>query len=105
MIVRLIRVYVKPQAIAAFEEATRRNHLGSVAEAGVLRFDVLRNPETKGEYLLYEVYTSYEATDAHKQTSHYAEWKEAVADMMEKPRQSEAFEVVAPTDESAWRAT
>lgn len=105
MIVRLIRVHVKPNAVRAFEEATRRNHLESIAEPGVLRFDVLRNPEKPGEYVLYEVYASHEATQVHKETTHYIAWKDAVAEMMDSPRESEAYEVVEPTAESAWRVS
>ena len=105
MIVRLIRVHVKPDAVEAFEEATRRNHRGSIAEPGVLRFDVLRNPDKTGEYVLCEVYASHQATLQHKQTEHYAEWNNAVEPMMAAPRESEAFEVVEPTAEDAWRVT
>ena len=42
MIVRAIRVYVKPEAAEAFERATVENRAGSIKEPGVLRFDVLR---------------------------------------------------------------
>lgn len=104
MIVRLIRVSVKSDSVAAFEAATQLNHVGSLNEPGVLRFDVLRNPDQPGVYLLYEVYASQQAADAHKETTHYTEWKETVADMMARPRESETFDVVAPKREDAWRA-
>lgn len=105
MIVRLIRVHVKPDAVEAFEEATRANHRGSIAEPGVLRFDVLRNPDKAGEYVLCEAYASHQATLSHKETAHYAEWKTTVEPMMAAPRESQAFEVVEPTAEEAWRVT
>ena len=45
MIVRTIKVFVKREYVAEFEEATLANHLGSLQEPGVLRFDVLKDPE------------------------------------------------------------
>ncbi len=104
MIVRLIRVWVKQDSIAAFEAATKLNHVGSLNEPGVLRFDVLRKPDEPGVYLLYEVYASEQAAEEHKQTEHYQVWKEAVAQMMARARESETLAVVAPTQESGWRA-
>ena len=102
MIVRIITVHVKPEYRSEFEEETRLNHEGSVLEAGVLRFDVLRDAEDPNRYILYEVYHDNEATEAHKQTDHYARWKERVADMMSAPREATTCEVVAPTEAGAW---
>lgn len=102
MIVRIITVHVKPEHIEAFEAETVRNHEGSVAEPGVLRFDVLRDGDQRGRYLLYEVYRDQAAVEAHKETAHYERWKDAVADMMAKPRESTTCEVVAPADPDRW---
>ncbi len=102
MIVRIITVHVKPEFTEAFEVETVKNHEGSVGEAGVLRFDVLRDGEQRGRYILYEVYRDQAAVDAHKETEHYERWKTAVADMMAKPRESTSCEVVAPTDPHRW---
>jgi quinol monooxygenase YgiN len=46
--------------------------------------------------LLVEVYRFAEATAAHKQTAHYREWVETVADMMAVPRFSVKFDRVYP---------
>jgi autoinducer 2-degrading protein len=102
MIVRIITCKVKPGDEAEFEELTTANHTGSVAEAGVLRFDVLRDTASSGTYYLYEVYRDQEATEAHKTTTHYLEWREAVADLMSETRTSVACTVVAPVSESDW---
>jgi autoinducer 2-degrading protein len=75
MIVRAIRLYVKPSELEAFERITLENHRGSLKEPGVLRFDVLKDPEKPGEYMLYEVFRSPEATEAHRETEHYKRWK------------------------------
>jgi autoinducer 2-degrading protein len=102
MIVRIVTVNVKAGREADFEDVARRNHEGSVAEAGVLRFDVLKDRETPGRYYLYEAYRDEAATRAHKETAHYAAFKEAAADLMEGQRTSVACEVVEPAEESAW---
>ena len=102
MIVRIITVNVKPGKEAAFEEATRKNHEGSLQEPGVLRFDVLKDRDTPQRFYLYEVYRDEAATRAHKETAHYAAWKEAAPDFVEGERVSVSCDVVAPTDESAW---
>lgn len=102
MIVRAITVHVNEKDIDAFKEATAANHRGSIQEPGVLRFDVLQNAARPTEFLLYEVYRSQEATEAHKETEHYKIWKETVGPMMMGDRTRAAYTVVAPTDEAAW---
>ena len=103
MLVRAVTVWVKSESIRDFETATAANHRGSIMEPGVLRFDALRNTDNAGEYLLYEVYESPAAADAHKNTIHYKKWKETVEPMMERPREGRSFSVVAPTDPESWK--
>ena len=103
MIVRAITVQVRESDIDGFKEATRANHEGSVREPGVLRFDVLQNSERPTEFLLYEVYRSQEATEAHKRTDHYASWMITVEPMMAGERRRVEYEVVAPAEPEAWR--
>ena len=102
MIVRFITVSVKRGAEAEFEAKTKANHAGSVAEPGVLRFDVLKDADTPGTYYLYEVYADEEATRLHKETDHYKAWKAGVADLMAGDRTSVTCEPLAPTDREAW---
>jgi autoinducer 2-degrading protein len=86
MQVTLVHVHVKPAQIEAFIAATRANHEASVREPGNRRFDVLQNPEDAGHFILYEAYATAEDAVAHKQTAHYAIWRDTVADMMAEPR-------------------
>ena len=102
MIVRAIKVYVKPEAVDAFERATVENRAGSIREPGVLRFDVLRSAERAAEYLLYEVYADEKAAADHKETAHYKKWRDAVGPMMARDRESAAWSPVAPVDRKAW---
>lgn len=96
MHVTLVHVRVKPDRVDAFIAATRENHLGSVAEAGNRRFDVLQDPEDSTRFLLYEAYTGADDAAAHKKTAHYLAWREAVADMMAEPRRGEPFTGLLP---------
>lgn len=86
MHVTLVHVRVKPEAVEAFIEATHRNHLGSIEEAGNRRFDILQNPDDPTAFILYEAYVSEADAKAHKETAHYLSWRDTVADMMAEPR-------------------
>ena len=89
MHVTLVHVHVKPEDVAAFIEATYANHEASILEAGNRRFDVLQSPDQPTYFLLYEAYVSAAAAAAHKETAHYATWRDAVAGMMAEPRRGE----------------
>ena len=102
MIVRTIEVQVKPERTAEFIAASLDNHRGSLAEPGVLRFDVLQSAEDPASFLLYEVYRDEAATQAHKQTAHYEAWRKAVEPLMATPRRGRAFRALAPTDPGSW---
>jgi len=86
MHVTLVHVQVKADCLEAFIEATRINHEGSVSEPGNLRFDILRDPEDDGHFILYEAYRSEADALDHKQTAHYLTWRDTVAEMMAAPR-------------------
>ncbi len=98
MHVTLVHVHVKPADIGAFIAASRANHEASVREPGNRRFAVLQNPDDDGHFILYEAYASAEAAAAHKQTAHYAQWRDTVAAMMAVPRQGVPMTGLFPTD-------
>lgn len=87
MVVTIVHVYVKPENIDAFIEASTINHNNSVKEQGNLRFDLLQDTNNPAKFVLYEAYENDETAAAHKQTSHYLEWRETVAPWMEQPRE------------------
>ena len=102
MIVRGITVFVKPESVEDFIEATLQNRAGSIEEPGIFRFDVLRSDEDPSVFYLYEVYKDEAATAAHKTTDHYKKWKEQVEPMMALPREGKAFTPISPVDSSEW---
>lgn len=102
MIVTTVTVYVKPEHVDDFIKATVKNHDNSLKEPGNLRFDVLQANDDPTRFLLYEAYETEDAAKAHKQTSHYLEWRETVAPMMAKPREGIPHHVVAPVKAEDW---
>ena len=64
-----------------------------------MRFDVIRDEADPAHVVLVEVYRDAEAAAAHKETAHYATWRDAVADMMAEPRASTKFSAVFPAAE------
>ncbi|BBL76389.1 antibiotic biosynthesis monooxygenase [Methylomagnum ishizawai] len=98
MHVTLVHVHVKPECVDAFIAATHANHAASVLEPGNRRFDVLRDPERPGHFILYEAYASAEDAAAHKQTPHYATWRDSVAEMMAEPRRGVPMLGLYPED-------
>ena len=98
MIVTIVHVEVKAEFIEAFVEATRHNHENSVKEPGNFRFDILRDSQNPGKFVLYEAYETEEAVAAHKQTAHYATWRDAVGPWMAKPREGIRHQMLFPSD-------
>jgi autoinducer 2-degrading protein len=87
MYVVCVTVMVKQGHEQDFIDATEKNHLGSVAEPGCARFDVLQAEDNPSRFFLYEVYREKDDFKAHQQTEHYLAWKQTVADWMAEPRQ------------------
>ncbi len=104
MIVTIVHVTVKPDHIDDFIKATKENHQHSIKEPGNLRFDVLQSKDDPAKFILYEAYISPEASAAHKNTAHYIKWKDTVAGWMAEPRVGIPYTVIAPVDETLWKA-
>jgi quinol monooxygenase YgiN len=91
-------VHVKPGCEAAFEEATLANARASLTEPGVARFDVVRQQDDPTRFVLVEAYRSPDAALAHKETAHYATWRDTVAELMAEPRSSVKYVNLHPLD-------
>ncbi len=102
MLVVHVHARVRPERVADFLTATQVNAHASLAEPGVVRFDVLQDQADPAHVVLVEVYRDEQAPADHKQTPHYAAWRDAVADMMAEPRQSVGFTPVYPADALGW---
>ena len=94
-----VHVHVKPECVQTFAASTLENARASVQEPGIARFDVIQQQDDPMRFVLVEIYRSVEATTAHKATPHYAEWRDAVANMMAEPRTSVKYSNVFPNDD------
>jgi autoinducer 2-degrading protein len=97
MNVTLVHMRVKPEYLDAFIEACRLNHEASIQEPGNLRFDLLQDPEDPTRFIFYEAYRTAEVAAAHKQTTHYAIWRDTVAEMMAEPRRGKRMNGLLPS--------
>ena len=96
MIIVHVVVHVKLDAVAAFMAATVENARNSVTEPGVVRFDVVQQDDDPARFLLIEIYRTPADPISHKETAHYATWRDTVASMMAEPRQSVKYHTVFP---------
>ena len=94
MQVVFVHVHVKPESIDAFRAACIDNGSNSTQEPGIARFDVVQSLDDPTRFVLIEAYRTADAPAAHKATSHYARWRDTVADMMAEPRTSVKYESV-----------
>jgi autoinducer 2-degrading protein len=102
MLIVHVHVQVVPDLVPAFLAATEANATASLEEPGVLRFDVLADLADPAHIVLVEVYRDEAGAAAHKETAHYATWRDAVAPMMAVPRTATKFSAVFPTQDSRW---
>ena len=75
-----------PEYREAFVQATLENAQSTIQEPGNLRFDVIEQADDPNRFVLYEVYRDEAGMNAHKETPHYARWRDAVAPWMIEPR-------------------
>lgn len=102
MLIVHVHVHVVPDQVPAFLTATQANAAASLEEPGVLRFDVISDLTDPAHVVLVEVYRDDAAAAAHKETAHYATWRDTVAEMMAIPRASTKFSASFPAEASRW---
>jgi quinol monooxygenase YgiN len=98
MLVVQVNIQVKPECIEAFKSATLQNARHSLFEPGVARFDLMQQQDDPTRFVLIEAYRTKDAPAAHKETAHYATWRDAVAPMMAQPRGSVKFDGLFPAE-------
>ena len=99
MLIVHVHIRVKADSIEAFKEASIENARNSVQEPGIARFDVIQQADDPSRFVLVEVYRTNEATVRHKETTHYAVWRDTVAPMMAEVRTSVKYSNIFPPDE------
>ena len=94
-----VHVHVKLDFVNEFREATIENARNSIREPGVARFDVIQRIDDPTRFILIEVYRTMDDPGRHKETVHYARWRDTVAEMMSEPRHALKFDGVFPDNE------
>ena len=101
-------VHAAAQVRAAIDRANyrpfegRRRIIGmSVREPGVVRFDVIQQEDDPTRFVLVEVYRGPDDPARHKETAHYAAWRDAAESMMAEPRRSVKYRALFP-ERDAW---
>jgi autoinducer 2-degrading protein len=102
MLIVHVDVHVVADQLDAFVAATLANARASLAEPGVLRFDVVADLADPAHVVLVEVYRDEDAAAAHKETAHYATWRDTVAGMMAVPRTSVKYNAIHPAEPGRW---
>ncbi len=103
MLAVCVHVHVKPENRQAFIEATRENARNTILEPGALRFDVLQQADDPDRFVLYEAYLDEAASKAHKQTAHYARWRQAVEPWMAEQRRGVQYRSLFPPAVGQWK--
>jgi len=101
MYVVCVTVYVRPDRVDGFIDATVENARGSRTEPGNLRFDVLQCEAEPTRFFLYEAYRHKDDFAAHQRSPHYTKWKETVAPWMARSREGVKHHSVFP-GEGEW---
>ena len=101
MLVVHVFIHVKPEYLDEFIQASVDNARNSLREPGIARFDFVRQNDDPNRFVLVEVYRDEQAPTKHKETPHYALWRDTVAPMMAEPRTSIKYTNIYP-DDSGW---
>lgn len=101
MLILHVHIQVKPECIEAFKTATLANARASVREPGCARFDVCQQNDDSTRFILVEAYRDAAGHAAHRETSHYAAWRDTVNSMMASTRTSVKYSNLFP-DDAGW---
>ena len=98
MVIVHVYAHVKVEYVEAFRQASLENARESLKEPGDARFDLLQEVDRPTQFALLEVYRTEADPAKHKETAHYARWRDTVESMLEEPRSRTKYRNVAPDD-------
>jgi quinol monooxygenase YgiN len=101
MLIVHVFVHVRPESVDAFIAASQENARQSALEPGVVRFDLIQQADDPTRFVLVEIYRTPDDPARHKETAHYATWRDTVEAMMAEPRRSVKYRALAPAP-AAW---
>jgi len=97
--VRVVIVHIKvlPDKVEAFVAASLENASYSRKEPGIARFELLADESDPCRFVLVEAYRDAAAQAAHKETAHYATWRDLAEPMMAEPRTRAVYHDIDPS--------
>ena len=102
MLIIHVFVHVNRHRVDDFIAATLENARNSVQEPGIIRFDLVQQDDDPTRFLLIEIYRTPQDPSRHKETEHYAKWRDTVEPMMAEPRRSVRYHAVFPDAATEW---
>jgi autoinducer 2-degrading protein len=105
MIALFARVTIKTDSIDRFLRYLEADVVGSLAEEGCLRFDVLRDPDQPGVFYLYEAYVDDAAYERHKQAPYFQAMFAEAGDTFAGPPEGYRGVALLPRDRAYWGKT
>ena len=103
MLIVHVLVHVKSGSVDAFIAATVENARNSIREPGVVHFDVVQQEDDPTRFVLIEIYRTASDPAKHKETAHYAAWRDTVESLMAEPRRSVKYRALFP-EPAGWEA-
>ena len=96
MVAVVVYLHVKPDSLDQFVAETKTNARNSRQESGVVRFDLIQQTDDPSRFVLYEVYRDEKAIEAHRETTHYAKWRDAVPAFLVTERTRTIYQLIEP---------
>jgi (4S)-4-hydroxy-5-phosphonooxypentane-2,3-dione isomerase len=98
MLIVHVHIRVKSEYLEAFKAACVENASNSIQEPGIACFDFIQQSDDPTKFVLVEVYRTEDAPARHKETTHYAKWRDTVTDMLAESRYSIKYTNIFPDD-------
>lgn len=91
----IVTVEVRPEAVASFEKSARLVIEAIHAhEPGCRLYRLIRSRDNPHSYVLLEIYADQNALDAHRNSAHFAVFRDALKDKLAGPPATSVFDVV-----------
>jgi len=92
-----VTIHIQPEHSETVFQATMDIAEASVTEAGCFRYDVLRDSENPATIYIFEVFRDRKSHAIHTETTHFAEWVETAAHLLDGDMQVVVMKTAFPS--------
>lgn len=96
MVIVQVVYHIKEAYLAEFRAALIENAQATATEPGNLRFETYQDAEDLHKFILFEIFASDTARQAHFEAPHFLKFRQTVADMVME-RRVQTLAAVHPT--------